>query len=65
MIGWIIKKIGEDVYLQEKYDESDTWWIWGKFPYFYESEEEVIKFSGIWQKDAPNEVKRADIFITP
>lgn len=59
--GWIIKKIGEDVYLELVFLNDEGSWDWGDFPYVMRDEDEAKELALVWE----GEVKRADIFITP
>lgn len=65
--GYIIKKIGEDVYLYyDSKDDGDGDWYWEKFPFIFKDELDANNLSKSWNDaKVPVEVKRADIFITP
>lgn len=65
--GYIIKKIGEDIYIY--YDpKNDGYgdWYWEKFPFVFRFESDAEQLAEEWNNaNVAVEVKRADIFITP
>lgn len=64
--GYIIKKIGEDSYLQYFPGiNGEGTWDFGGLPFIFKTEVEAQGLSKMWDVHFPTEVKRADIFITP